>query len=118
MEVVHERCAGLDVHKETVVGCVRVSERGEVRHEVQRFPTWRLWCDNLAMQQLRAPGAWSPAAHTKRMRANTLKLSWPFFSRASRADKSETVLTATLTATWEETSERCGREWNETFENW
>src|SRR5262249_36399909 len=39
MEVIHERCAGLDVHKETVVGCVRVSERGEVRHEVRRFAT-------------------------------------------------------------------------------
>src|SRR5262245_23100078 len=35
MEVIHERCAGLDVHKETVVGCVRVSERGEVHHEVR-----------------------------------------------------------------------------------
>ena len=30
MEVIHERCAGLDVHKETVVGCVRVSEADEV----------------------------------------------------------------------------------------
>src|SRR5215475_11406363 len=39
MEVIHERCAGLDVHKETVVGCVRVSERGAVRHEVRRFAT-------------------------------------------------------------------------------
>jgi len=38
-EVIHERCAGLDLHKETVVGCVRVSERGEVRHEVRRFAT-------------------------------------------------------------------------------
>jgi hypothetical protein len=39
MEVIHERCAGLDVHKETVVGCLRVRERGEVRREVQRFAT-------------------------------------------------------------------------------
>ena len=31
MEVIHERCAGLDVHKETVVGCLRVRERGRVR---------------------------------------------------------------------------------------
>jgi len=35
MEVIHERCAGLDVHKETVVGCVRVRDGGEVR----RFAT-------------------------------------------------------------------------------
>ena len=27
MDVIHERCAGLDVHKETVVGCLRVRER-------------------------------------------------------------------------------------------
>jgi transposase len=39
MEILHERCAGLDVHKETVVGCLRVRERGEVRHEVRRFAT-------------------------------------------------------------------------------
>jgi hypothetical protein len=39
MEVIHKRCAGLDVHKETVVGCVRVRERGEVRQEVRRFVT-------------------------------------------------------------------------------
>jgi len=29
MEVIHERCVGLDVHKETVVGCVRVMEQLE-----------------------------------------------------------------------------------------
>ena len=39
MEVIHERCAGLDVHKETVVGCVRVRDGGEVRREVRRFAT-------------------------------------------------------------------------------
>ena len=39
MEVIHKRCAGLDVHKETVVGCVRVRELGEVRQEVRRFAT-------------------------------------------------------------------------------
>jgi hypothetical protein len=37
MEVMHERCAGLDVHKETVVGCVRVREGGDVRREVRGF---------------------------------------------------------------------------------
>ena len=39
MEIIHKRCAGLDVHKETVVGCVRVRERGDVRHEVRHFVT-------------------------------------------------------------------------------
>ena len=40
MEVVLERCAGLDVHKETVVACVRVIESGRVREEVRTFKTF------------------------------------------------------------------------------
>src|SRR5262250_2094332 len=73
MEVIHERCAGLDVHKETVVGCVRVSERGAVRHEVRRFATttaglldladWlrQAGCTHVAME---ATGVyWKPVWH-------------------------------------------------------
>ena len=39
MEVIHERCAGLDVHKETVVACLGVRERGQVRRGVRRWAT-------------------------------------------------------------------------------
>jgi transposase len=39
MEVIHERCAGLDVHQETVVACVRVVEGGKVSREVRTFRT-------------------------------------------------------------------------------
>jgi transposase len=40
MEVMIERCAGLDVHQATVVACVRISERGKrVRREVRTFGT-------------------------------------------------------------------------------
>ena len=39
MDVIHARCAGLDVHKKTVVACVRVTEPGAVRHEVRTFGT-------------------------------------------------------------------------------
>jgi transposase len=39
MDVIHARCAGLDVHKKTVVACVRVTEPGRVRHEVRSFAT-------------------------------------------------------------------------------
>ncbi|HXO27798.1 MAG TPA: IS110 family transposase [Thermoanaerobaculia bacterium] len=39
MEVVHPRCAGLDVHKETVVACVRVIEDRRVQQQVRTFPT-------------------------------------------------------------------------------
>jgi len=39
MEVLHERCAGLDVHKNTVVACVRVMQGGKVDREVRTFKT-------------------------------------------------------------------------------
>lgn len=39
MEVLHERCGGLDVHKNTVVGCVRVARGVRVEKEVRTFKT-------------------------------------------------------------------------------
>jgi len=39
MEVVHQRCAGLDVHKDEVVACARVMEGGRATHAQARFPT-------------------------------------------------------------------------------
>ncbi len=40
MNIVHERCAGLDVHKKTVVACVLVSQAtGKPRKEVRTFST-------------------------------------------------------------------------------
>src|ERR1700675_342816 len=73
MEVIHERCAGLDVHKETVVGCLRVRERGQIRREVRRWATttaallelgdWlrQAGCTHVAME---ATGVyWKPVWH-------------------------------------------------------
>lgn len=39
MEVVHEACAGLDVHQATVVACARVVVGGKVVQEVKTFDT-------------------------------------------------------------------------------
>ena len=39
MELLHPRCAGLDVHKETVVACVRRAEHRPVQHEIRTFGT-------------------------------------------------------------------------------
>lgn len=39
MEVLHPRCAGLDVHKETVVACVRLARGRTITREVQTFGT-------------------------------------------------------------------------------
>jgi transposase len=39
MEVPYERCCGLDVHKETVVACLRLVVEGKVVKEVCTFKT-------------------------------------------------------------------------------
>ena len=39
MEVIHRRCSGLDVHKETVVACVRLVLDGKITREVRTFET-------------------------------------------------------------------------------
>jgi transposase len=39
MDVIHERCAGLDVHQKTVMACVRLVAKGKVTQEVQAFGT-------------------------------------------------------------------------------
>jgi transposase len=39
MEVLYERCCGLDVHKETVVACLRLVVDGKVVKEVRTFKT-------------------------------------------------------------------------------
>jgi transposase len=39
MEVLHPRCAGLDVHKDSVVACVRIQQGRDVIHHVETFGT-------------------------------------------------------------------------------
>lgn len=40
MRVVYKECAGLDVHKKTVVACrVRINEQGQREQEVRTFST-------------------------------------------------------------------------------
>ena len=39
MEVIHEKCAGLDVHQQIVVACVRVAHGAVVHREVRNFAT-------------------------------------------------------------------------------
>lgn len=73
MEVLHVRCAGLDVHKDVIVACVRIAEDGKVRHEVKSFDTLTRGllelCDWLESQgcmcvAMEATGVyWKPAWH-------------------------------------------------------
>jgi hypothetical protein len=80
MEVLHPRCAGLDVHKETVVTCVRIVSGGEVSRAVRTFETTtaRLielaeWleangCTHVAME---ATGVyWKPGCRRRRSRSS------------------------------------------------
>ena len=39
MEVMYPHCAGLDVHKETVMACVRIVSGREVSRSVRTFAT-------------------------------------------------------------------------------
>ena len=39
MDVMHERVAGLDVHKAMIVGCVRIMAGGKVSRECRTFET-------------------------------------------------------------------------------
>lgn len=39
MDVINPRCAGLDVHRQTVVACVRIAGEGPLKQEVRTFAT-------------------------------------------------------------------------------
>lgn len=74
MEVIHSRCAGLDVHKQTVVACVRIAV-GNARptQEVRTFATTTSgllaltdWLDSFSVEHvaMEATGAyWKPVWH-------------------------------------------------------
>jgi transposase len=39
METLHERCAGLDVHKDTVVACTRIATGRSAQRDLKTFAT-------------------------------------------------------------------------------
>ncbi|NNV07813.1 IS110 family transposase, partial [Geobacillus sp. MMMUD3] len=40
MDVIYPRCAGLDVHAETIVACALWEEEGKIQKEIQTFSTF------------------------------------------------------------------------------
>jgi transposase len=48
MEVLHPRCAGLDVHRDSVVACARLVRRGGVERHVETFGTTTSELERLA----------------------------------------------------------------------
>jgi transposase len=73
MEVLHPRCAGLDVHKQTVVACARIATEAPLRQEVQTFETTTSgllaladWLESLGVEHvaMEATGVyWKPVWH-------------------------------------------------------
>ena len=73
MEVIYPLCAGLDVHKKTVVACVRRAQAAQVEQKVRSFPTTtpgllrlRDWleqeqCSHVAMESTGV--YWKPVWH-------------------------------------------------------
>src|SRR5438552_13515815 len=73
MEVIYPRCAGLDVHKQTVVACVRIAGDGPPLQEGRTFATTTSgllaladWLDSFEGEvvAMEATGVyWKPAWH-------------------------------------------------------
>lgn len=73
MEVIYSRCAGLDVHKQTVVACVRIAGDGAPFQEVRTFSTTTSgllsladWLESFGVQHvaMEATGVyWKPVWH-------------------------------------------------------
>lgn len=73
MDVIYPRCAGLDVHKQTVVACARLCGEGAPRQEVRTFATTTSgllaladWLESLGVQHvaMEATGVyWKPVWH-------------------------------------------------------
>ena len=69
MEVVHERCAGLDVHKKTVVACAIVpGADGRPRREIRRFETM--------LDDLRALAGWLAERAVTRVALESTGVYW------------------------------------------
>lgn len=68
MEVIHESVAGLDVHKESVVGCVRIADAGRVRRECRTFGT--------TTEELQALLAWLQACQCSQVAMEATGVFW------------------------------------------
>jgi len=73
MDVIYRRCAGLDVHKQTVVACARVAGQGPLLQEVRTFATTTSgllelvdWLESLHIEHVgmeATGGYWKPVWH-------------------------------------------------------
>ena len=68
MEVFHAHCTGLDVHKETVVACVRHMTDGKVTTTIKTF--------NTATQELLALSDWLSAENATHIAMEATDVYW------------------------------------------
>jgi transposase len=100
MEVVHERCCGLDVHKKTVVACVLVTQPGgAVQRRVRTFGTMTAdllalsdWLAELGVTQIAMESAgvyWHPVFNLLEDEARTVTLVNPQHMKAVPGRKTD-----------------------------
>src|SRR3954467_3622911 len=58
MEILYARCAGLDIHRDTIVACVRLAEAGRVSRLIETFATTTAELERLSEW---LAGHWLPA---------------------------------------------------------
>ncbi len=68
MEVIDPRCAGLEVHKDTVVARLRLAADGPLRTEVRTFDT--------TTPDLLAPSGWLSEAGCTHVATNATSVHW------------------------------------------
>ena len=100
MEIIHERCCGLDVHQKTVVACVLVTAAdGAVQRRVRSFGTMTAdllalsdWLDGLAVTQiaLESTGVyWRPVFNILEQEGRAITLVNPQHLRAVPGRKTD-----------------------------
>ena len=68
MDLLYQRCCGLDVHKDTVVACLRLASNGDATTEVRTFKT-----TTAALLQL---SAWLAANHCTHVAMEATGVYW------------------------------------------
>ncbi len=99
MQVVHERCCGLDVHRKTVVACVLLTEEGQVRKVARTFGTMTAdllvlsdWLAGLGVIQIAMESTgvyWRPVFNLLEDEARTILLVNPQHMRAVPGRKTD-----------------------------
>ncbi len=100
MEIIHERCCGLDVHQKTVVACVLVTAAdGAVQRRVRSFGTMTAdllalsdWLDGLAVTQIAIESTgvyWRPVFNILEQEGRTITLVNPQHMRAVPGRKTD-----------------------------